>query len=133
MNPNLSTVRPEIGYCPQDNIFCKSLTVKENLSVIGMIKGLSISELVEQKEYLIKAFSLGEYSVVADHLSGGNKRKLCAGMAIIGAPSLLFLDELTTGVDPVAKINITRCLKNLPNHSILLTTQRMEEAEGLCE
>jgi ATP-binding cassette subfamily A (ABC1) protein 3 len=98
-----------------------------------MIKGLSISELVEQKEYLIKAFSLGEYSVVADHLSGGNKRKLCAGMAIIGAPSLLFLDELTTGVDPVAKINITRCLKNLPNHSILLTTQRMEEAEGLCE
>lgn len=54
-------------------------------------------------------------------------------MSIIGSPSLLFLDELTTGVDPISKINISRVLKNLKNYSIILSTHRLEEAEGLCD
>lgn len=67
------------------------------------------------------------------NLSGGNKRKLCCAMSLIGCPTLEFLDEPTTGVDPVSRRSLFKMLKNLRDSSLILTTHRMDEAESLCD
>ncbi len=69
----------------------------------------------------------------AGQLSGGNKRKLCCAISLIANPQVEFLDEPTTGVDPVARRSLFKMLKQLRNSSILLTTHRMDEAESLCD
>jgi ATP-binding cassette subfamily A (ABC1) protein 3 len=65
-------------------------------------------------------------------LSGGNKRKLVCAMSLIGYPSIEFLDEPTTGVDPVSSRSLFKMLKNLDECSIILTTHKMNEVESLC-
>jgi len=66
-------------------------------------------------------------------LSGGNKRKLCCALSLIGCPSLEFLDEPTTGVDPISRKSFLKILKKLDCTSMVLTTHRMDEAETLCD
>jgi ATP-binding cassette subfamily A (ABC1) protein 3 len=66
-------------------------------------------------------------------LSGGNKRKLICAMSLIGYPSLEFLDEPTTGVDPVSRRRLFKMIRNLKESSMVLTTHRMDEAESLCD
>jgi ABC-type multidrug transport system ATPase subunit len=72
----------------------------------------------------------------AGTLSGGNKRKLSVAMAMIGEPSIVFLDEPSTGMDPVARRHmwqvITDTVKRRGECSVILTTHSMEEAEALC-
>ena len=70
---------------------------------------------------------------LASNLSGGNKRKLCCAVSLVANPSVEFLDEPTTGVDPIARRSLFKMLKQLKNSSILLTTHRMDEAESLCD
>ena len=70
--------------------------------------------------------------VKAMNLSGGNKRKLVCAMSLIGYPSIEFLDEPTTGVDPVSSRSLFKMLKNLSDCSIILTTHKMNEVESLC-
>ena len=70
--------------------------------------------------------------VKANKLSGGNKRKLSVAMAVIGNPPLIFLDEPSTGVDPVSSRSLFKMLKNLDECSIILTTHKMNEVESLC-
>lgn len=72
-------------------------------------------------------------STSAKNLSGGNKRKLVAAMSLIGCPKLEFLDEPTTGVDPVSRRSMFKLLKQLDKASMILTTHRMDEAESLCD
>jgi len=67
------------------------------------------------------------------NLSGGNKRKICCAMSLIGCPTLEFLDEPTTGVDPVSRRSLFKMLRNLTESSLILTTHRMDEAESLCD
>ena len=69
----------------------------------------------------------------AGNLSGGNKRKLVCAMSLIGYPDIEFLDEPTTGVDPVSCRSLFRMLKGLKGSSMVLTTHRMDEAESLCD
>jgi ATP-binding cassette subfamily A (ABC1) protein 3 len=66
------------------------------------------------------------------NLSGGNKRKLVCAMSLMGYPSIEFLDEPTTGVDPVSSRSLFKMLKNLSECSIILTTHKMNEVESLC-
>ena len=67
------------------------------------------------------------------NLSGGNKRKLVCAMSLIACPHIEFLDEPTTGVDPVSRRSLFKMLKNLKDSSLILTTHRMDEAESLCD
>ena len=69
----------------------------------------------------------------AMNLSGGNKRKLVCAMSLLGNPQIEFLDEPTTGVDPVSSRSLFKLLKNLDKTSMILTTHRMDEAESLCD
>lgn len=81
-----------------------------------------------------KALELEEYgSKKSEALSGGNKRKLCCAVSLMANPKIEFLDEPTTGVDPVARRSLFKILKHLKSSSILLTTHRMDEAEALCD
>ena len=69
----------------------------------------------------------------AINLSGGNKRKLVCAISLVGNPQIEFLDEPTTGVDPVSCRSLFKMLKSLKDSSMILTTHRMDEAESLCD
>ena len=71
-------------------------------------------------------------NVKAKDLSGGNKRKLVCAMSLMACPQVEFMDEPTTGVDPVSRRSLFKMLKHLPECSLILTTNRMDEAESLC-
>ena len=79
---------------------------------------------------------LDAYKLVkSKNLSGGNKRKLCVSIALIGGPDMLFFDEPSSGVDPIARRFLWNTLiqsLKLRNASITLTTHSMHEAENLC-
>jgi ATP-binding cassette, subfamily A (ABC1), member 3 len=72
-------------------------------------------------------------SVLAKNLSGGNKRKLSCAMTLMLSPTVEFLDEPTTGVDPVSRRSLFHLIKRLRNSAVVLTTHRMDEAESLCD
>jgi ATP-binding cassette subfamily A (ABC1) protein 3 len=73
---------------------------------------------------------LDQYSdSLSDILSGGNKRKLVCAMSLIGCPKVEFLDEPTTGVDPLSRRKLFKMIRSLKDSSIILTTHRMDEAE----
>mmetsp|Transcript_9083 Transcript_9083/g.8542 ORF Transcript_9083/g.8542 Transcript_9083/m.8542 type:complete len:178 (+) Transcript_9083:402-935(+) len=123
-----------MGLCPQFNTIWEKLTVDEHLNFMGALKGLNTRELEKQKNYLKKELDLEEFSKrAAEHLSGGNKRKLCCAMSLMANPLIEFLDEPTSGVDPIARRSLFKILKKLRNSSIMLTTHRMDEAEALCD
>jgi len=130
-------VRRLVGYCPQFDALLDLLTVKEHLELYARIKGVPehlISSVVSAK---IQELDLVSYSnKLAGSLSGGNKRKTSVALAMIGEPLLLFLDEPSTGMDPVARRFMWRVISRIATErkrcSIMLTTHSMEEAEALC-
>ena len=110
------------------------MTVDEHFDFIGAIKGLSKEESQKQKKFLKEALELTEFSNrKSEALSGGNKRKLCCAVSLMANPRIEFLDEPTSGVDPIARRSLFKILKHLKHSSILLTTHRMDEAEALCD
>ena len=125
-----------IGICPQFDPLWDHLTSKEHLEIFGSLKGLKGKDLNDSVNYFIKSMQLECYeNIQAIKLSGGNKRKLCVANALIGGTGLLFFDEPSTGLDPVAKKFLWICLNNTlssVNSSIVLTTHSMMEAESLC-
>lgn len=101
---------------------------------MAKVKGLSYEEMRFQMNFIKATLDLTPYGEkMAKDLSGGNKRKLCCAVSLLANPSIEFLDEPTTGVDPIARRSLFKMLKQLKNSSILLTTHRMDEAESLCD
>lgn len=133
LSRELYDVFNETGICPQSNTLWESLTVEEHLRIYGHIKGLSQNEADEAIEYLLEAIGLVEYrDRPAENLSGGNKRKLCVGISMIGAPKLMFMDEPSTGMDPLARNKLWNLIKNVmkgKRGTMVLTTHYMQEAE----
>ena len=82
----------------------------------------------------MRTLDLTQYATIkGGDLSGGNKRKLCCAMSLMANPKIKFLDEPTTGVDPIARRSLFKMLKHLKNSSIMLSTHKMNEAEALCD
>eukprot|EP01038_Epipyxis_sp_PR26KG_P005748 gene5748-7937_t len=132
-----SNIRRKIGYCPQFDALLELLTVREHLELYGRIKGLYGEELDRLVTYKINQLDLKDFSnKLAGSLSGGNKRKLSVAIATIGNPSIVFLDEPSTGMDPVARRFMWRVIAKMSTQdaqcSVILTTHSMEEAEALC-
>ncbi|EAR96798.2 transporter family ABC domain protein (macronuclear) [Tetrahymena thermophila SB210] len=132
----LMEVYQDVGICPQfDNLY-ENLTVFEHLRLFGRIKGLKGNDLKESIDYFLKVMQLEDYiNRKASQLSGGNKRKLCVSMALIGGPDMQFFDEPSSGVDPIARRFLWNTLSQslkLRNGAIVLTTHSMDEAECLC-
>ena len=97
-------VRRLLGYCPQHDALLERLTVREHLELFGRIKNVAEEALHSFVESILVDMNLSQYqNKLAGELSGGNKRKLSVGIAMIGKPPIIFMDEPSTGMDPVNK------------------------------
>ena len=128
-------VRQSLGFCPQFSALFPRLTVWEHLQFFARIKGIHDEEVRDKlSNQLIKDLSLERYkNRVAGALSGGNQRKLSVGIALIGNPPIVLLDEPTSGMDPVSKRALWDFISStMSGRSVILTTHSMEECEALC-
>jgi len=104
------------------------------LFLFARIKGIPEEKIPTFVDNLIQQIGLREYAdKPSGGYSGGNKRKLSVGMALIGNPSIVFLDEPSTGIDPSSRRFMWNLIAStMAGRSVILTTHSMEEAEALC-
>jgi ABC-2 type transport system ATP-binding protein len=127
-------VRQSISLTGQFAALDGMLTGRENLMMIAKLRG--VSNPAQVADSLLARFSLRDAANRrADQYSGGMKRRLDIAMSLIGTPSVIFLDEPTTGLDPKARLEVWDTVKELASGgtTILLTTQYLEEAEQLAD
>ncbi|PGH27239.1 hypothetical protein AJ80_01196 [Polytolypa hystricis UAMH7299] len=107
------------------------MTVLEHLKFYARIRG--VSDVEHNVNEVVRAVGLGLFSHrMAAKLSGGNKRKLSLGIALMGNPTVLLLDEPSSGMDAASKRVMWRTLASVvPGRSLVLTTHSMEEADAL--
>ena len=120
-----------IGLCQQEDIFFEYLTVYEHMNYIMEIKGIKGD--LEQINYLMDKIGLmPKKEALCKTLSGGEKRKLCVALALIGNSQLVLLDEPTSGMDIISKRALWDFLKEFKKDKIIiLTTHSLDEAEYL--
>jgi ATP-binding cassette, subfamily A (ABC1), member 3 len=135
--------RRRVGYCPQFDAHFSNMTGREHVELYAAIKGVPsnlVSKAVDQK---LAEVGLSDFDSkrVSSGYSGGMKRKLSVACATIGQPQLVFLDEPSTGMDPVARRDLWAVISemvsggSIPDDertSVILTTHSMEECEALC-
>ncbi|XP_029401864.1 ATP-binding cassette sub-family A member 8-B isoform X2 [Mus pahari] len=126
-----------LGYCPQENALWPNLTVKEHLEVFAAVRGLSKSHATVAITRLVDALKLqDQLKSPVKMLSEGVKRKLCFMLSILGNPSILLLDEPSTGLDPEGQQQIWQAIRAIiknTDRGALLNTHYMAEAEALCD
>lgn len=123
-------IREKIGYMPQRFSLYEDLTVMENLDFFADLYGIKKELKEKRKRELLEFTKLGPFqNRYARHLSGGMQKKLALACCLIFTPEILFLDEPTTGVDPVSRQDFWKILQNLPYLTILIATPYMDEAE----
>ncbi|NXN71454.1 ABCAA protein, partial [Himantopus himantopus] len=128
-------IREMIGICPQSNIQFEVLTVKENLKTFAEIKGIKSKEVEREVQNILELLDIsGIQDTQAEKLSGGQKRKLSIGIAMLGNPQVLLLDEPTAGLDPLSRHQVWSLLKeHRAGRVILFSTQFMDEADILAD
>ena len=132
---NMKQVHQRIGYCPQFDALLLDLTGRETLRIFALLRGIPKKDINEVTELL--GNQLGFIQHIDKNISsfsGGNKRKLSTALALIGDPTLIFLDEPTTGMDPGAKRQLWNVINKTRSsgRSIVMTSHSMEECEALC-
>uniref|UniRef100_A0A672UDZ5 ABC transporter domain-containing protein n=1 Tax=Strigops habroptila TaxID=2489341 RepID=A0A672UDZ5_STRHB len=129
---DMEGIQAMVGICPQLNLHFEALTVKENLRTFAHIKGIQQKELEQEVQKVLAMLDLADLQDIhADALSGGQKRKLSLGIAILGNPQVLLLDEPTAGLDPCSRHHVWNLLKERQAGRVtLFTTQSMEEADA---
>ena len=125
-------IKTKIGYMSQSFSLYEDLTVRENIQFYGGIYGLSRSEIKQKTAELLAALELEDK---ADHLTGalplGWKQRLALSTSLLHDPSILFLDEPTSGVDPMSRRNFWQLIHRLAasGKTVFVTTHYMQEAE----
>lgn len=135
LSKDIDEIRKSLGVCPQHNVLYNELTVREHLYIYAVFKGVA-SENVENEvsETMIKFNLVSHAEAIAETLSGGEKRKLCIGIALIGNSKIVILDEPTSGLDVIARRQLWDILKTLRgNRIVILTTHYMQEADMLAD
>jgi ATP-binding cassette, subfamily A (ABC1), member 3 len=127
---NRGAARLRLGVCPQFDAI-DQMSVEEHLRFYAQVRG--VSDVDHNVREVLRAVELTPYADrMAAKLSGGNKRKLSLGIALMGNPTVLLLDEPSSGMDAAAKRVIWRTLSSVvPGRSLVLTTHSMEEADAL--
>jgi len=130
-------VRRSIGYVPQESGVDREATGRENLLLQGRIQGLSGTDLRSRVDELLELVGIADAADrVVRGYSGGMKRRLDIALGLVHRPSVLFLDEPTTGLDPEARAAMWVEVQRLAEQeqlTILLTTHYLEEADQLAE
>jgi ABC-2 type transport system ATP-binding protein len=125
-------VKQQIGYMSQKFSLYNDLTVEENINFFGSIYGLTNTVLEERKKWVLSVADLtGKEKLLTNSLPGGIKQRLALGTAVIHKPEIVFLDEPTSGVDPIARRNFWELINFLSEDGItvVVTTHYLEEAE----
>ena len=125
-------VRQRIGYMSQKFSLYDDLTIGENLDFFAGVYGVPDAERDEKKRWVMEFSGLvGKQGLITGSLPGGWKQRVAFGAAIMHEPSVLFLDEPTSGVDPLARRAFWRMINRLADAgtAILVTTHYLEEAE----
>ncbi|NXY02977.1 ABCAA protein, partial [Pteruthius melanotis] len=128
-------IRAMVGICPQFNTQFEVLTVKENLKTFAEIKGIKSEEVEREVQNILELLDISNIQdTQAEKLSGGQKRKLSIGIAMLGNPQVLFLDEPTAGLDPLSRHRVWSLLREQrAGRVILFSTQFMDEADILAD
>jgi oleandomycin transport system ATP-binding protein len=129
-------VRQMIGLTGQYASVDEQLTGTENLLLIGRLLGMSRPQAKERGRDLLQQFDLTDAANRAvKTYSGGMRRRLDLASSLVGRPTLLYLDEPTTGLDPRARVELWELIRNLVSEgtTVLLTTQYLDEADTLAD
>ncbi|ESO83918.1 hypothetical protein LOTGIDRAFT_229502 [Lottia gigantea] len=132
---DIHDIQQRLGYCPQFDALIDQLTGRETLMLFARLRGVQEFQIKPMVKNVLEALLLNDH---ADKLtmaySGGNKRKLSTAIALIGSPPIIFLDEPTTGMDPVARRLLWDTLVDVRDsgRTLVLTSHSMEECEALC-
>ena len=133
INTEQDSISRIIGYCPQFNILWEELTGKQHLHLFTSIKNISKElekSLVEEK--LSEVGLLGAADSMVCTYSGGMKRRLSVAISGIGNPAVIFMDEPTTGMDPISRRFVWKLVQKMKKDKVIvLSTHSMEEAEVL--
>jgi lipooligosaccharide transport system ATP-binding protein len=130
-------IRSRIGVVPQENNLDPDLSVRQNLLAFARYFRLPRERALSRTEHLLGLIGLaGRGGSRVEELSGGMKRRLMIARALLHEPSLLVLDEPTTGLDPQVRQEIWQRLEELRRESgltVIISTHYMDEAERLCD
>jgi ABC-2 type transport system ATP-binding protein len=125
-------VKKNIGYMSQRFSLYDDLLVEENINFFGGIYGLEGKQLEERKKWVLNIANLrGKESLLTGSLPGGIKQRLALGTAVIHNPKIVFLDEPTSGVDPISRRSFWELINDLSEQgtTVFVTTHYLEEAE----
>lgn len=130
INKDKNKIQENIGYLSQKFSLYKDLTIDENIEFFADIH--NVKNYKKRRDELLEFTRLTKFrDRLAENLSGGMKQKLALACSLIHKPKILFLDEPTTGVDPVSRRDFWKILSNLRNEgiTIFMTTPYLDEAE----
>ena len=136
LSDSTAAVRQLIGVCPQELALYPELSAHHNLVFFGRMTGLSRARAKERAAETLERIGLSDRARDAVRtFSGGMKRRVNIGIALMSRPQLLFLDEPTVGIDPQSRNHIFETVLQLRSEgmSVLYTTHYMEEADRLCD
>ncbi len=130
-------VRHAIGVIPQALTSDPELTARENMSIHAKLYGLTSAQRQKLIPELLESVGLTEFSdKLVGSFSGGMRRRLEIARGLVHSPKIMFLDEPTTGLDPVSRTAVWEMISKLKESAgltILLTTHYMDEADNLCD
>mmetsp|Transcript_9173 Transcript_9173/g.6923 ORF Transcript_9173/g.6923 Transcript_9173/m.6923 type:complete len:193 (+) Transcript_9173:866-1444(+) len=128
-------IRYIMGVVPQFDILWADLTAMEHMQMFSLIKGVPDSEILASSEELLKSVGLFDVRhAQTKSFSGGMKRRLSVAISAIGNPKIIFMDEPTTGMDPVSRKDVWTLIQQLKKSKVMvLTTHAMEEADVLSD
>lgn len=135
-NPRSLAMKPLLGVVPQDLAIYPDLTAYENLNFFGRLYGLRGRKLRERIAEVLDWIGLTHSAHNrAGEFSGGMKRRLNFGVALLHEPRLLILDEPTVGVDPQSRSHLLDCVRELArrNVGIIYASHYMEEVQSICQ
>lgn len=132
INTQSEQVKQNIGYMSQKFSLYEDLTVEENIRFFGGVYGLENTELQKRMDWAVEMAGLeGREKSLTKELAGGWRQRLALGCAVLHKPQIVFLDEPTSGVDPVSRRNFWELINHLSEEgvTVLVTTHFLDEAE----
>lgn len=135
VTPNSADARRLVGLCPQENVLYPELTVQENLEYAAALYDMPRAKRKERATAVLAELGLEEKAKArASALSGGMKRRLTMGLAIVHEPPVVVLDEPEAGLDPQTRVQVRDFIQSLrARHTVVLTSHNMDEVERLAD